>query len=299
MADKLPQKTRELHNHHMDSTIWNDLKFRDDDIIIAAYAKSGTTWLQQIVAQLLYNGTEDLEVAKMSPWLDLRVPPKQVKLPMVEAQTDRRFIKTHLPLDAVVFSPQAKYIYLARDGRDVVWSLYNHHSKANEKWYHALNDTPGLVGPPIEKPPASVRQYFREWLEQDGYPLWSYWETIRTWWEIRHLPNVMFLHFNQLKADMPGQIRRIAAYLAIDIDEATWPAILKHCSFDYMKENATKATPLGGLFWDEGAKVFINKGTNGRWRDILTAEDVAEYEQMALDQLGADCAHWLATGEMP
>ena len=57
-------------------------------------------------------------------WLDLRVPPKAVKLPVVEAQTRRRFLKTHLPLDALVFSPKAKYIYIGRDGRDVVWSMY-------------------------------------------------------------------------------------------------------------------------------------------------------------------------------
>ena len=49
-----PEKKRELHNHHFDSTIWNDLRFRDDDIIISTYAKSGTTWMQQIVAQLLF-----------------------------------------------------------------------------------------------------------------------------------------------------------------------------------------------------------------------------------------------------
>ena len=67
-----PRKTREFHNHHFDSTIWNDFEFRDDDIIIATYAKSGTTWMQQIVAQLLFNGDEDIEVAEMSPWVDLR-----------------------------------------------------------------------------------------------------------------------------------------------------------------------------------------------------------------------------------
>lgn len=63
----LPVKTRELHSHHFDSTIWNDLKFRDDDIIIATYAKSGTTWMQQIIAQLLFGGDPDLAVADMSP----------------------------------------------------------------------------------------------------------------------------------------------------------------------------------------------------------------------------------------
>jgi len=35
---RLPQKTRELHNNHFDSTTWNDLRFRDDDIVIATYA---------------------------------------------------------------------------------------------------------------------------------------------------------------------------------------------------------------------------------------------------------------------
>src|SRR4249920_522919 len=94
-----PRKTREIHSHHFDSTIWNDLVFRDDDIVISTYAKSGTTWMQQIIAQLIFGGDPKLEVAEMSPWLDLRVPPKQVKLPLVEAQTHRRFLKTHLPVD--------------------------------------------------------------------------------------------------------------------------------------------------------------------------------------------------------
>lgn len=51
-----PRKTREMHNHHFDSTIWNDFGFRDDDIVIATYAKSGTTWMQQIVSQLCSRG---------------------------------------------------------------------------------------------------------------------------------------------------------------------------------------------------------------------------------------------------
>ena len=290
-----PEKTREFHNHHFDSTIWNDLRFRDDDIIVSTYAKSGTTWMQQIIGQLLFGADPDLEVAEMSPWLDLRVPPKAVKLPLVEAQTHRRFLKTHLPVDALRFSPKAKYLYIGRDGRDVVWSMYNHHVNANATWYAALNDTPGRVGPPIEKPPSDVRQYWRDWMDRDGHPFWPFWENIRTWWAIRELPNVMLVHFSELKRDMPGGIRRIARFLGIPIDESKFSRVVEHCSFDWMKKNARKSVPLGGAFWDAGAEVFINKGVNGRWVDVLTPAESAEYEARARAELGDDCARWLAT----
>jgi aryl sulfotransferase len=289
-----PRKTRELHNHHFDSTIWNDFRFRPDDIVIGTYAKSGTTWTQQIVAQLLFAGAVDIDVATISPWLDLRVPAKAVKLAAIEEQTHRRFIKTHLPVDALVFSPHAKYIYVGRDGRDVVCSMYNHHARANAAWYAALNDTPGLVGDPIAPPPDSIREYYHAWLDRDGHPFWPFWENIRSWWEVRHLPNVLLVHFADLKADLPGQIRRIANFLAIPVDGARWPAILEHCSFAWMKSHATQAAPLGGVFWDGGAETFIHKGTNGRWRDVLTAEESAKYERLALQHLGPECARWLA-----
>ena len=292
-----PEKTRELHNHHFDSTIWNDLKFRDDDIVIATYAKSGTTWMQQIVAQLMFDGDPDISVAEMSPWVDLRVPPKEVKLPLLEAQTHRRFMKTHLPVDAIRFCPKAKYLYIGRDGRDVVWSMYNHHVNANQTWYDALNDTPGRVGPPIEPPPDDIRQYWREWLDRDGHPFWPFWENIRSWWAVRDLPNVKFIHFANLKHDMAREIRAIATFLDIPIKESRWEAILNHCSFEWMKKNATKSVPLGGAFWDAGAEVFINKGVNGRWSDTLSPEEVAAYQTRSRTELGDECAHWLATGE--
>jgi aryl sulfotransferase len=214
----------------------------------------------------------------------------------VEAQTHRRFIKTHLPVDALVFSPKAKYLYIGRDGRDVVWSMYNHHANANQTWYDALNKTPGRFGPPIEPPPGDIRQYWRDWMDRDGHPFWPYWENIRSWWEIRDLPNVKLVHFADLKRDMPRQMRDIAASLDIPIDESRWADIVEYCSFDWMKKNATKSVPLGGAFWDAGAEVFINKGVNGRWVDTLTAAEVEEYEARAEKELGRDCARWLATG---
>jgi aryl sulfotransferase len=291
-----PQKTRELHSHHFDSTIWNDFRFRPDDVVIATYAKSGTTWTQQIVGQLIHGGREGVDVAAISPWLDLRLPAKEVKLVALEAQTHRRFIKTHLPVDALRFSPEARYIYIGRDGRDVVWSMYNHHANANDTWYRLLNDTPGRVGPPIERPPASIRQYFLDWLERDGHPFWPFWENVASWWEIRHLPNVLLLHFADLKRDLPGAIRRIAAFLEIPLSEGLLEAVVRHSSFEYMKAHAATSAPLGGILWEGGAETFIHKGTNGRWRDVLTVEDCRRYEVMAERQLGRVCARWLAEG---
>jgi aryl sulfotransferase len=293
-----PQKTRELHSHHFDSTIWNDFPFRDDDIVIGTYAKAGTTWMQQMIAQMMYSGDPELAVAEMSPWMDLRVPPKEVKLPEVEAQTHRRFMKTHLPVDALVFSPKAKYVYIGRDARDVVWSMYNHHSNANQLWYGALNDTPGRVGPPIGPPPDDIVQYWTEWFEGDGYPFWSFWENIRTWWAIRDLPNVLLVHFAEMKRDMPGQMRRVADFLDIPIDESRWDATVEYCTFDWMKANATKSVPLGGAFWDAGAEVFINRGVNGRWAEVLSDAQSRAYEARCVEELGEECAQWLATGEL-
>jgi aryl sulfotransferase len=103
-----PKKLREMESNHFDSTVWNDFRFRDGDVVIATYGKAGTTWTQQIVGQVLFDGSDDVAVNQSSLWLDLRVPPKEIKLALYEAQTHRRFLKTHLPVDALVFSPKAK-----------------------------------------------------------------------------------------------------------------------------------------------------------------------------------------------
>jgi aryl sulfotransferase len=292
-----PQKTRELHNHHMDSTVWNAFRFRSDDIIIGTYAKSGTTWTQQIVSQLIFGGAEGIDVPGLSPWIDMRIMPRIEMLAALEAQTHRRFVKTHLPVDALVFSPHAKYVYIVRDGRDVAWSLHNHLFYGTDEFYRLINDTPGRIGPALDRPPTDIRQFFLEWLEHDGYPLWSFWENIRTWWEVQHLPNVMLLHFADLKADPEDKIRELASFLDVAVADDAWPRILEHCSFDYMKRNAEKAAPLGGMLWEGGAGRFINKGTNGRWRDLLTDEDNRRYRERAIEQLGPECAAWLESGD--
>jgi aryl sulfotransferase len=153
------------------------------------------------------------------------------------------------------------------------------------------------VGPPLPPADPDIRRYFLTWLHNDGAPFWSFWENLATWWAIRSQPNVRLIHFNRLKADLEGEMRSIAEFLEIDIPAERWPTVVEHCTFDYMKANAALYAPLGGAVWEQGADTFIHKGVNGRWRDVLTPEDCAAYEQMAVEKLGPDCARWLATGE--
>jgi aryl sulfotransferase len=171
--------------------------------------------------------------------------------------------------------------------------MYNLHKSAPDAWYEARNERPWLIGPKIGKP----IDYYHEWLDKDGFPFHSFWDNVGSCWEIKDLPNAMLLHFNDLKKDMPGEISKIAAFLDIPIDESTWEDILLHCSFDYMKKNAVATIPNKGASFKGGVKAFINKGTNGTWKDILSQEESKKYEKMAVDKLGPACAHWLSTGE--
>jgi len=95
---------------------------------------------------------------------------------------------------------------------------------------------------------------------------------------------------------MPGEIRNIAKFLEIEIDEERWPDIVEHCTFNYMKSIVPTLSPMFNDLFEGGLKNFVYKGTNGRWRDILTAEDIQKYEKVVSENMTPDCAHWHATG---
>ncbi|MHB1946557.1 MAG: sulfotransferase domain-containing protein [Gammaproteobacteria bacterium] len=290
-----PRKTRELQNFLMDSTRWNNFQFRDDDIVIATWSKSGTTWVQQIISQLIFKGDGSIFGQTLSPWIEFQLMPHVVDI--AQKQQHRRFLKTHLPLDALVFSPRAKYIYVGRDARDVIFS-YHHHLKsftpfALQKFIEVVNKTGSKMPPPI---PDDVGDFYRMWLDNDTHSDNSFWHNVKGWWEVRNLPNVLFVHYANLKADLPGEFRRIANYLDIPIDEDKFSQMLKHCSLDYMKEIAASQEFLE-LMFQGGGRTFVNKGTNGRWRDVLSPAEIGKCDEMAEKHLPQQCVHWLRTGE--
>jgi aryl sulfotransferase len=291
-----PTKTREILNYVLDSTRWNGFEFRNDDIVIGTWSKSGTTLTQQLVAQLIFNGDANAFGWEISPWPDFRLMPAAEVLAMAKEQRHRRFLKTHLPVDALVFSTKAKYIYVGRDARDVFWSWYHHHSIFTEAAYQLMNP-PDRTWPEFPRLDPNICNAYNEWLDKDGYPVFPFWSHVQSWWDIRLLPNVKLIHFNELRADLPNAIRDIAGYLDIAIDDAGFPKILEHCSLEFMRKCAAKPSVLDVIFQGGGGN-FINKGTNDRWKDVLSAEDIAKCDQEAAKRLSPDCAHWLKTGEL-
>ncbi|MTH95352.1 sulfotransferase domain-containing protein, partial [Roseibium sp. RKSG952] len=297
-SEKFDFQTRESGLAHA----WSRLDYRDDDIVIASHGKSGTTWLQQIVCQLIFDGDPTIALQDKAVMLGGRHLPLDEQLDILAAQKHRRFIKTHARVEAVSFSDRMKYIYIARDGRDVAWSMFNIASKRNNQNSLIGNSTiEKSWHQPKARPATEERDpviFFREWMASDGYPFWPFWANIRSWWNVRNRPNVMFLHYNNLKEDLEKSVHQISSFLELNKSEAVISKAVEHSGFSWMKKNADLVAPYGGKLWHGGGKTFINKGTNGRWKDLLSADDVSEYEARAKRELSPDCAHWLATGRL-
>jgi aryl sulfotransferase len=298
-----PQRTHEYRNHHLDSTRWDGFVPRDDDIFVTTAYKAGTTWTQRILAALVFGpGALPAPMGEISPWIDARfMGPIDLVLAGVEAQRHRRFIKSHLAADGLRFFPQAKYVVVGRDTRDVFMSLYNHYSAYTDLAYSLFNDS-DRPGPELPRCPSSPRELWPRWIgegwfewEPDGWPMWSHHHHLSTWWEFRDLSNILFVHFGDLKADPENEMRRIAAFCDIDVDEDAWPVLVTTVGLDAMRDEARGAENPMALVFEGGADRFFYKGDAGRWSGVLTDEDLALYEAAAntLDPL---LRRWLEGG---
>ena len=190
---------------------------------------------QTIVANLLFPDDDmPAPASDLSPWLDFRLFPSNWCSASWEAQEHRRFIKTHTPLDGLPYFLKAKYICVSRDPRDVFMSLLNHWGNHTDGFYMAANSTPGRVGD--EFPRFGGYQGDLEKLDKPswfdweigGYPYWSHLSYALTFWDHRDMENIAMVHFNDLRADLDGEMRRIADYLEIDVPDEKWPDVPLH-----------------------------------------------------------------------
>ena len=276
-----------------DGRRWERFHHRPGDIVIATPSKCGTTWTQTIVASLLFpKGDCPGPVVVVAPWVDGRIEPIEPVAKRLERQEHRRFVKTHTPADGVPFWPTASYIVVIRDGRDAFMSLDNHMRKIRPEVVERINEENASAGNEPLRWTDDVAANFRTFLDSADANVVTY---LASWWPLRERPNVLFVHYNDLKADLDGEMLRIAAFLQIDVPNELWPDVVQRCTFEAMKARPDEIGPFEFVF-DGGAQSFIYKGTNGRWRGVLGDEQLDLYAREIAEHLEPKAATWMEQG---
>ncbi len=278
-----------------DSARWWDFAFRQGDIVISTRSKSGTTWAQMICLLLVFQ-TPNLpgRLGMLSPWLDWLVEPKEDVYESLAAQTHRRVIKTHTPLDGVPLEHRVSYIVVARHPLDMAVSLYHHSDNIDRRRMAELTGQPKLRRVP--RPP--LRDWVLRFVDWDGDARASL-DTlpgvmlhVSDAWARRHERNVVLLHYDDLSADLDGTMRALAQRLGLPVDDAVWPALVHAATFDAMRARSAVLAPAGpGVLRDPAA--FFRHGLPGEGRDMLTADELAHYRDRAATMAPPDMLAWL------
>jgi len=289
-----------------DSARWESFVFRHDDLIISTPPKSGTTWTQMLCALLIFD-TWDLPepLSRLSPWLDQQTRPLASVTDDLEAQTHRRFIKTHTPLDGLPTDSHVTYLCVGRDLRDVSVSWNNHWSNLDRDALFALRaEAVGLddlaeVGTPPPESFADPAERFRDWVDATGgnhHTLEGILHHLQTFWDRRAEPNVAVFHYSDLSADLPGQLRRLATVLGIDVREGRIDELAAAASFERMKGQAKNLAPNADQGHWRSIDDFFRTGSTGQWQDLLDEAGLEHYEARVGELIAPDLAAWAHHG---
>ena len=289
-----------------DSVRWEGFRFRDDDIVISTPPKSGTTWTQMMCALLVLDTLElDRPLASISPWLDMQTNSVADVFALLEAQEHRRIIKTHTPLDGIPLDDRVTYVCVGRDPRDAGLS-WEHHM-ANLDFTALLEAREKAVGlddlgefelpmPPLDDPVERFWTWATADVEGLAVTLPRILDHLGTFWDHRHDPNVALFHYADYKADLPGQVTRLAGVLGIPVSDGRAQAIADAVSFSRMKEQADRYAPdVHNRIW-QSTESFFHKGTNGQWRDVLDDDGQRRYDALVAERIDPDLAAWAHQG---
>jgi hypothetical protein len=231
---------------------------RSDDVFLVTYPKSGTTLLQMMLYQLTSQGEMDFpHIDSISPWFERELAhgwPQNLEVP------SPRFFKSHLRFS--MLPRGARSIYLARDPGDILVSAYHHYclitgmSHDFERFADAF-----LAG----------RVQFGSWFEH-----------MRSWWPHRHDPEVLFLRYEEVVADLPGTARKIAGFCGLDLDERDLPRIVERCSLAFMKHHPEKFDPRLRQI-AQHREEFVRQGQVGEGVQRLSARQREHLERKVGD----------------
>ena len=199
---------------------------RAEDVFVVTQMKAGTTWMQYLIYEVLHRGGGDLiergtALYAVSPWIEGRKSVSIEDAPLLGRERPSRIIKTHLPAALCPHSPAARYIYLARHPVSCFASCID---------FIATNV--GSLAPPIEASEAWYRSPEAMW--------WGTWpDHVKGWWDqSRERPGVLFVFFEEMKADLPGVTRRIAAFLGLaPLDDTELAQVVEKVSFENMRRH--------------------------------------------------------------
>jgi hypothetical protein len=237
---------------------------RPDDVFIVTYPRSGTTWMQMILYQLTTDGGMDFpHIAEYCPWFERSLRSGRG----FETRPSPRIFKSHLSYRDIPKGP-CKYIYVARNGKDVAVSYYHLDRRYN-----------GYEGTFAE---------FFDRLLRGQVEFGSWFRHVRGWWRHRHDPNVLFLTYEELARDLEGCIRKITAFCGFDVPPERLPVILERCSFAFMKKHESQFDPALETLWEQGVQLnsFLRNGRVGEGAIHLSGEQEARFDQAFRRQLG-------------
>lgn len=280
-----------------DSERWLRFPHRRGDIVISTRSKSGTTWVQMICALLVFQ-TPRLPgpLAELSPWLDWLVEPRDEVFARLEAQRHRRFIKTHTPLDGLPLDRRVTYLVVARQPLDMAVSLY--HQGANLDRERVRRLTGGAAPDRSTRPRPPLREWLRSWIDDEADPrerldslpgvMWH----LSDAWRRRDEPHVVLVRYEDLAADLEGQMRRLAGLLEVTVPDEVWPRLVEAAGFESMRANADALAPdRAGVLKDRRA--FFRQGVTGSGRSLLTDEELARYRRRVERLAPPDLLEWL------
>jgi hypothetical protein len=195
---------------------------RPEDIFVVTQMRCGTTWMQQVVYEIVSRGCGDLSdrghrhLYAMSPWLDGTRSVSLEAAPLV-GEPPARIIKSHLPVTLCPYDPAAKYVYVTRHPVSCFGSIVD--------YQRALA---GWLMPPVKN--------LADWFCSDRM-YWLPWPRhVEGWWRLsRTHDNVLFVHFEEMTRDLGSVLDRVAAFFGRPLQERERQQVLEKCSFEYMR----------------------------------------------------------------
>jgi hypothetical protein len=282
--------------------IQQKIAWRDGDVVISVPLKSGTTWTMNIVHQLLTGGTADFrDIYEEVPWIEfLGYPgqPHQDVLDRVNAITAaRRAFKSHsappdLPFKSDTSGQDVKYIVVCRNPEEALVSFRPFLDKHSDEWF----DLWGVPRQALCRP--DFPSFYSEVIDSHGMQ-GAFFGFLAAWWPLRNEPNVLFIHYSDMKRNQEGSLRKIAKFLGVEPSKDQWPTILEYTSFPWMKQHESKfeARSAGKIpILKSGA--MMRKGEVGKAKSDGMTEDISRHLREVGSQIYPDSAavDWLYNG---